>query len=230
MAKKTNKAEDNIIAVEEALSKTEQFIENNQKTLISVLVIIVAIVLGFMGYNKLYLQPKEKEARSQMYMAEMFFAQDSLDKALYGDGGFNPGFIEIADDYGVTKSAKLANYYAGICFLKKGEFDNAINHLKNYTTDDLIIAPMALGAIGDAYAELKNFDKAASYYIDAANKSANELTSPTFLFKAGLAYEITKDFGKAYKAYTKIKEDFKNSAEGRDIEKYIAKAKRLNNK
>ncbi len=228
MAKKTNKAEENIVAVEEALSKTEQFIENNQKILMIILIVIVAIILGFMGYKKLYLQPKEKEAMSQMYMAEMFFAQDSLDKALYGDGGFNLGFIDIANDYGITKSAKLANYYAGVCFLKKGEFEKAIEHLKNYSLDDHIIAAMALGAMGDAYAELKDFDKAANYYEDAANKNANEFTSPTFLFKAGLTYEILKDYKSALKVYNKIKAEYSNSAEGRDIEKYIARAKKLN--
>ncbi len=229
MAKKTDKTEDKIVAVEEALSKTEQFIENNQKTLTIIISVIILIVLGFFGYKKFVVQPQEKEAQSQIFMAEMYFQKDSLDKALYGDGNYL-GFVDIVDQYSITKTAKLANYYAGMCLLKKGEFEGAIDYLENFSVDDHIIAPMALGAIGDAYSELKNFDKAVSYYLDAANKDNNEFTSPTFLFKAGLTYEILNDYKNALKVYQRIQDDYKSSSEARDIEKYIARAKQIANK
>lgn len=229
MAKKIDKTEDKIVAVEVALGRTEQFIENNQKTLTIIVSVIVIVILGFFGYQKFVVQPQEKEAQSQIFMAEMYFQKDSLDKALYGDGNYL-GFIDIVDEYGITKTAKLANYYAGICLLKKGEFENAIVYLKNFSVDDHIIAPMALGAIGDSYSELKDFDKAASYYMDAANKDDNEFTSPTFLFKAGIAYEILKDYKNALKAYQRIQDDYKNSSEARDIEKYITRAKQIASK
>jgi len=226
MAKKINKTEDKIVAVEEALGRTEQFIEKNQKTLTITISVIIVIVLGFFGYTKFIVQPQEKEAQSQMFMAEMYFQKDSLDKALYGDGNYL-GFIDIVDGYGITKSAKLANYYAGICLLKKGEFENAIDYLKNFSSNDHIVAPMALGAIGDAYSELKDFDNAASYYMKAANDDNNEFTSPTFFFKAGLTYEILKDYKNALKVYQRIQDDYKNSSEARDIEKYITRAKQI---
>lgn len=229
MAKKIDKTEDKIVAVEEALGRTEQFIENNQKILTIIVSVIVVIILGFFGYKKFIVQPQEKEAQSQIFMAEMYFQKDSLDKALYGDGNYL-GFIDIVDEYGITKTAKLANYYAGICLLKKGEFENAIDYLKNFSIDDHIVAPMALGAIGDAYSELKNFDKAASYYEDAANKDNNEFTAPAFLFKAGLTYEILKDYNNALKVYQRIQDDYKTSTEARDIEKYITRAKQIANK
>jgi len=229
MAKKIDKTEDKIVAVEEALSRTEQFIENNQKTMTIVVSVIVVIILGFFGYKKFIVQPMEKEAQSQIFMAEMYFEKDSLDKALYGDGNYL-GFVEVADDYGITKTANLAKYYAGICYLKKGEYENAIDYLESFSLDDKIIAPMALGAIGDAYSELKEFDNAASYYMNAANENENEFTSPAFLFKAGLTYEILEDFKSALKAYQRIEKDYENSTEAMDIEKYIARVKKLSGK
>lgn len=229
MAKKIDKTEDKIVAVEEALGRTEQFIENNQKTLTIIISVIIIIVLGFFGYKKFVVHPMEKEAQSQIFMAEMYFQKDSLDKALYGDGNYL-GFIDIVDEYGITQTAKLANYYAGICLLKKGQFEDAISYLKDFSVNDHIIAPMALGAIGDAYSELKDFDKAASYYMNAANEDNNEFTSPTFLFKAGLTYEILKDYNNALKVYQRIQDDYKNSSEARDIEKYIARAKQIASK
>lgn len=229
MAKKIDKTEDKIVAVEEALGRTEQFIENNQKVLTIIVGVIIVIVLGFFGYKKFVVQPQEKEAQSQIFMAEMYFQKDSIDKALYGDGNYL-GFIDIVDQYGITKTAKLANYYAGICLLKKGEYKNAIDYLKNFSIDDHIVAPMALGAIGDAYSELNDYDNAASYYMDAADKDNNEFTSPTFLFKAGLTYEILKKYDKALDVYQRIQDDYKNSNEAVGIEKYISRAKQISDK
>ncbi len=226
MAKKVDKTEDKIVAVEEALSKTEQFIESNQKTLSIIVGVIILIVFAYFGYQKLYIAPLEKEAQSQMYMAEIYFSQDSLDLALYGDGNYL-GFLDIIDEFGASKPAKLANYYAGVCFLKKGEFEDAIDYLEDYSIDDRVIAPMATGAIGDAYLELKEYDKAVSHYIDAAEMDKNDFSTPIFLLKAGRTYEIMEDYSKAVDVYEQILNDFAMSTEARNIEKDISKVKEL---
>lgn len=224
MAKKQDRTEESIVAVEEALSKTEQFIEQNQKVLTILVAAIVVIILGFFGYKRLYVQPKEAEAREQMFMAERYFEMDSVNLALYGDGNY-PGFLDIIDDYGITKSADLANYYVGIIYLKKGEFEDAIDYLEDFDGGDQIVTPMAKGAIGDAYMELEQPEKAARYYVEAAEVSDNNFTAPAFYQKAGWTYEITGDFDKAVKVYEKIKYDYPTSNEAREIDKYIARAK-----
>jgi tetratricopeptide (TPR) repeat protein len=226
MAKKVDKTEDKIVAVEEALSKTEHFIEQNQKTLSVVIGVIILVILGYFGYQKFYVAPLEKEARSQMFMAEINFSQDSLDLALNGDGNYL-GFLDIIDEFGSSKPAKLANYYAGICFLKKGEFEDAIDYLEDFTIDDKVIAPMATGAIGDAYLELKNYEKAADYYLEAADKYENSFTTPIFLLKAGKTFELQQEFAKAASTYERILNEYKLSMEARNIEKDIARAKGL---
>lgn len=169
MAKKTDKTEERIVAVEEAFSKTEQFIEKNQKIILIVVGAIIVVVLGYFGFKRIYLAPREKEAQSQMFMAEKYFETDSLTKALKGDGNYL-GFLDIIDQYKFTRSANLSHYYAGICYLKKGEFQNAIDQLNKFSSGDELVGPMAIGAIGDAYMELNNTDKAIDYYLKAANK------------------------------------------------------------
>ncbi|MCD4747553.1 MAG: tetratricopeptide repeat protein [Bacteroidales bacterium] len=224
MAKKKNATEDKIVAVEEVLSKTERFIESNQKIISIVVGVLIVVILGYFGYKKFYLAPKEKEAQLQMFMAEKYFEQDSLNLALSGDGNYL-GFLDIIDEYGVTKSANLANYYAGICYLNKGEFENAIDYLKNFDSNDQIVAGMALGAIGDAYMELEKPKKALDYYLDAADKNVNDFVTPTFLMKAGWTYEILEKWDKALNVYERIKKDFPKSSESRTIDKYIARTK-----
>ncbi|MCF6172015.1 MAG: tetratricopeptide repeat protein [Bacteroidales bacterium] len=210
--------------IEETLSKTEQFIVNNQKNIMTVVLIIVVLILAYFGYSKYYIEPNTLEAHEQMFAAEAFFDADSLDKALYGDGN-NLGFLDIADEYSMTKPGNLANYYAGISFLRKGDFDQAINFLESFDGDDHIISCMATGAIGDAYLEKGDNSKAIAYYLEAANKEDNNFTAPLFLFKAAQVHEIDGDFEDAVRVYTRIRKNYSTSNEGRNIEKYIARAK-----
>ncbi len=222
MAQKTDKTEERIVAVEEAFSKTEQFIEKNQKIILIVIGVIVIVVLGYFGFKKFYIAPRQVQAQSQMFMAEKYFEADSLNKALNGDGP-NPGFLQIIDKYSMTQSANLAHYYAGICYLKKGEFQNAIDHLGKFDADDQVVGPMATGAMADAYMELNKVEKAAGLYMKAGTDRDNEFLSPMLLMKAAWAYENLGQYDKAREAYLKIKEKYIRSNEGRDVEKNIAK-------
>jgi len=221
--KQVDKTEERIVAVEEAFSKTEQFIENNQRIILIIIGIIIVLVLGFFGFKRFYLAPREKEAQGQMFMAQKYFEQDSLKKALNGDGQYL-GFLAIIDEYGMTKSANLSHYYAGMCFLKLGQFGNAITQLKKFSAGDKLIGPLAKGAIGDAYIETNDIIKGIGYYIDAAEMGKNEFISPQFYMKAAMGYTELSDFENALKMYNKIKEDYPRSNEGRDIEKYISYA------
>ncbi|HNS16628.1 MAG TPA: tetratricopeptide repeat protein [Bacteroidales bacterium] len=224
MVKKKDKAEENILAVEEALSKTEVFIEKHQKILYIIIFAIIVIVLGIFGFKRLYLAPREKDAQSQMFMAEKYFEKDSLRLALNGDGNYL-GFLDIIDDYKLTKTATLAHYYSGLCYLHLGEFQNAINYLEKFKSKDHIVSSMAFGALGDAYLELDNREKALNYYLKAADHNTNAYTTPMFLLKAGMTYELKGDYTEALKLYERVRDEFKTSSEFRNIDKYIARVK-----
>lgn len=226
MAKKSDNTEEKIMAVEEALSKTEIYIEKNQKMLSIILGAIALIVLGYFGFERFIIAPREKEAQSQMFMAERYFEQDSLRLALNGDGSY-PGFLSIIDDYSMTKSAKLAHYYAGIIYLNEGKYQDAIDHLEKFNTKDVMLAPMAKGAIGDAYMEMGKKDLAAEQYLKAADTYKNDFTTPVFLQKAAWAYEDAGKKDKAIEIYNKIKTEYPRSAEARDVEKIITNLKGL---
>ena len=223
MTKKHDQAEESIVAVESALSRSEQFIEDNQKLLITIIAIVVGVIGIYMGYKKYYLQPMEEEAQSQMFVAAQYFERDSFNLALKGDVNY-PGFEGIIDDYSGTKAANLSKYYAGISALQLGKFKEAIDYLKSFNADDKMLKPISLGAIGDANMELGNKEEAANYYMKAANASDNEFTAPIYLMKAGQAFELLSNNKKALEAYNRIKENYKKSAEGRVIDKYITRA------
>ncbi len=224
MAKKIDATEEKIHAVEEALSKSEKFIEKNQKILTIIIGAAIVIVLGIFAFQKLYVAPREKAAQGQMFMAQKYFEQDSLNKALNGDANF-PGFLDIIDDYSMTKSANLAKYYAGIIYLKQGKFEDAITYLKKFSSDDEFVGPMAAGGTGDAYMELGEKDKAIEYYIKASKLQENDLTTPMYMMRAAFVYEDQGKYDKAVEQYEKIQKEHPKSSEARDIEKYIELAK-----
>ncbi|HPS83815.1 MAG TPA: tetratricopeptide repeat protein, partial [Bacteroidales bacterium] len=147
---------------------------------------------------------------------------------LNGDGN-HPGFLEIIDNFGGTPSGNLAHYYVGMIYLKQGLFEDAIEELEKFDGDDDIIGPMATGCIGDAYMELGNQEEALNYYLEASEQSENSFTSPMYLMRAAWVYEGLGDWDKAIELYEKIRNDYKKSFEGSEINKYIARATAMKN-
>ncbi len=227
MSKKENHytTESGMENVEHALSKTEQFIEDNQKTLTIIMFAIIIVVGGYWGAKKLYFLPQAQKAQEAMFFAQNYFEKDSFNLALKGDG-MNDGFLEIADSYGSTKPGSLAKYYAGVSYLHLGEYENAIEYLSDFSCDDDLLNATAKGALGDAYLESGDVDAAISCYKDAASVD-NDVISPAYLLKLGLVYENQKEYTDAVDAYTEIKENYSKSTESRSIDKYLVRAQQL---
>lgn len=223
--------------IDPSLDGVQLYYEKNKK-MITYVGGALAIIIGAFCFFKLYYIPEqEKEASNEMFWAENYFEKDSFNLALKGNVMVNSadgpkqmmGFEQIADQYGMTKTGSLANYYAGICYLRTGKFEQAIEFLGKYSGSDDIIAPIAVGAIGDCNMELNRVDEAVKFYMKAADKSHNNFTTPHFLKKAGFAYEQKGEFGKALDTYERIQKEFPKTEEGREIEKDIAKVKALGN-
>jgi tetratricopeptide (TPR) repeat protein len=215
--------EEIIVDVEEVYSKTEHWVVENQKSLTIIVGAIVLMMVSYFAYKNFYLQPQEVEAQEQMWQAQKAFANDSLDQALYGND-VAYGFLDIIDNYGITESANLSNYYAGISYLRLGQYEEAIQYLEDYDCSDIMVCAVALGATGDAFMEMGEVDKAISYYESAFGHNANDLTTPIYLMKAARAHEEVGDYTDALALYNRIKEEYPNSNEGQQIEKFIARA------
>ena len=218
--KETNKE----LEVEEIVSKSEQFIENNSKKIIYGIIAIALVVGAVLGLKHGYLAPKEKAAAVALFKGEQYFAKDSFNLALNGNGADYEGFDAIIDQYGSTASGNLAKAYAGICYFKIGDYEKALEKLKSFKAKDNMISPTIIGLIGDCYVNMGNIKEGISYFEKAAKEADNETISPVFLKKAGVAYESLKQYKDAVKAYTTIKEKYYNSMEASDIDKYITRA------
>jgi tetratricopeptide (TPR) repeat protein len=222
--KKNDKAEVRVEGVEQVLTRAEQFIETYQKQIIWAVTAILGAVLLYMAFQRLYVEKKSVEAAAQMFPAEQYFEKDEWDKALDGDGN-NPGFTDIISDYRFTDQSNLARYYAGICYLRLGEYEDAISNLSKFKSKDKILSSIAVGSIGDAYVQMNEPDKAISFYKKAAEHKSNDFTTPLYLLRAGILLEQEGQLKEAGELYERIKTDYAVSTEGRTIDKYIARVK-----
>jgi len=206
--------------VEERVSSVERFFNENKKLIWSIVGIILLIALGILCYQKFILQPKKAEAAQQMFPAETAFRQGNWDVALNGDGNAL-GFAEIINQYG-KKAGKAVYFYAGACELQKGNYEQALSYLKKYTGKDAILNARALGAQGDAYTGLQKFSDAISCYEKAASQ-VDDMFAASYLFKAGVVSEEMGDSAKALSYYKKVKDQYPQSMEAYDIDKYISR-------
>ncbi|MDZ4664358.1 MAG: tetratricopeptide repeat protein [Bacteroidota bacterium] len=224
-------------AIDPNLQGIQLFYEKNKKMVQYGGGGLLVVIAAFVFWNFKYLPEKEAEAGNEIMWAQKFFDIDSFSIALNGNrmvytaDGQKPimGFDAVADEYGMTKTGTLANYYAGICYLRLGKYEQAIERLEKYNLDDEMIAPMATGLIGDAYVEQNKVDEAIKYYLKAADMRVNNFTTPYFLKKASFAYELKSNYAEAVNMYERLEKEYGSTEIGKEADRHIARLKALGN-
>lgn len=207
--------------VSEAVSRTEQFIENNKKKLTITVVAVIAVVAAVLLLNTYYFAPRQEKAHAALVAGEKLFQAGDFESALNGDNNEYDGFDAIIKNFKGTKAANLAKAYAGISHAQLGQFDEAINYLKSFKSNDNMIAPSVLGALANCYAGKEDYAQAAATFLKAAAKADNNTLSPTFLVQAGQLFEQMGKSADALKAYQQVKDKYYQSVQAADIDKYI---------
>ena len=195
-----NKIEQQAAAQEQQVNKTEAFFEKNKKAIIIAVVAIIAVVVCAILLNTYYFQPRQQEASTELAKSQELFQQEQFDKAL-------AGFQKVASDYSSTDAGNLAQLYIGL------------------GKDDQMITPAAEGALGNAYANLNQLDKAVEHLKKAASMADNNSLSPTFLIQAGEILESQGKKDEALKLYQEVKEKYFNSMQYQTIDAYIERCK-----
>lgn len=222
---KKKKETTNLDEINEALTSSEQFIEKNQNAIMIGLGVVIVVVLAVLAYHNFYKKPKNEKAQAAIFKGERYFQnqQDSL--ALFGDGNDYIGFEEVMNQFGGTKTADLARAYAGISYSRLGDNEKALDYLNKFKGGDKLITPAISGAIGDVYMNMEMSNKAVKQFLRAAKAADDNLLSPIYYKKAGLAYLHAEDFDKAIETFEIIKKTYLNSPEGQEADKYIEQAR-----
>jgi len=179
-------------------------------------------------------EPTEIEASNELAFPRKYFDEaatapssevDSILRLGLDGADANYGFVNIADKYSGTKAGNLANYYAGMSYYKLKEYQTAIEYLEKFNSSDDMLGPIAVGTIGDAFADLDQTSDALEYYEKAASMRTNNFSTPLYLMKSGKTAMELGQFAKAENYFQRIKDEFSKTDFGRDIDKYISGAK-----
>lgn len=206
-----------------AFEKAKDFWTRNNKPIIIACAVIIILGGGWLVYNNFFQKPKESKAAEAMYKAEEYYRMDSVKLALNGDGQ-HPGFLRIISMYGGTDAGNIANFYAGSCYLKLGDNQNAIKYLKKFDTDARQIQARSFKLLGDAYADAGNNSEALSYYKKAARHfEEDEAQSAEALFMAAyLADRVIRNQKEAIELYKELKEKYPNTQQGFEADNFLA--------
>ncbi|MGN0233645.1 MAG: tol-pal system YbgF family protein [Bacteroidaceae bacterium] len=219
MSKKNIKVETN--EFDEAIEVSKSFVEKNIKPLGYGIGAILVVVIGVLLIHQFYIVPNNNKADEALYAAQQLFADGNYEKALNGEGE-TKGFLAVADEYSCTKAGNLATLYAAICYAQTEKYQEAVDILEDYDgCGDEMVSPSAIGLLGNCYAELGQNEKAVELLLKAANKADNNILSPMYLVQAGQIYESLNQPEKALECYKKVKENYVQSVQYTEIEKYI---------
>lgn len=224
MAKQEIKQEQ-ALNVEEAVSRSEAFINKNKKTIIAAISVVVVLIAGGMLVSNYVIKPREQKAAEALFAGERYFQNGDYETALNGDQYEYAGFEAVADEFGSTKAGKLAKAYAGISMAKLGRYEEAIPYLKGFKGNDAMVAPSVLAALGNCYAQIGDEAQAAATLVKAAHMADNNLLSPAYLVQAGQIYEKLGNKADALKVYQEVKDKYYGSTQSMDIDRYIQRVK-----
>ena len=210
------------------MNQSEAFFLKYKKAIITVVVALIVIIVGAVLYKTYIAEPREQQASTAIAKGQQYFEKGLFQQALEGDSTGYKGFAKLADEYSTTAAGNLANLYAGLCNAQLGKWEAAVKFLEAYDlSEDAMVSPAALGALGNAYAHLNQLDKAVSTLKKAAEKADNNSLSPTFLIQAGQILESQGKNDEALKLYQTVKEKYFNSMQYQTIDGYI---ERVSNK
>ena len=221
--------------LDEGASRTEAWVEKNQKIILGFVGVVAICVLAYLAYDQFIQKPMEAEASNEIYQAQKYYEQaltaeasDSLYLRSLNGGEGKLGMLDIINEYGSTKAGNMAKYYAGVSYLNMNDYSNGIKYLDDFNGDDTMLGPVAKGALGDAFIQLNQKEDALKYYEQAASMVENDFSSPKFLLKAGVT---ALDLGKgsvAVKHLTTLTEKYPTSVEAAKATAYLGRAEAMN--
>lgn len=221
----SNELLENPEAIATRLGRGEAFLKENTKLVGGIIGLMILIIAGIVGYQ-IHKANQNEKAQGEMFQAVYYYEQDSVDFALNGDG-VQLGFLDIIDQYGGTEASNMAHFYVGSIYLSQGEYQLAVDHLEEFSSDDFLVQAQAYSLTGDAYLELGNTQDAIQQYKNAANYKENKFFTPKYLSKLAIAYEEAGNLQAAIETYGEIESNYSDAYEYTEARKHKARLEGL---
>ncbi|WP_020403138.1 tetratricopeptide repeat protein [Gracilimonas tropica] len=213
MSKRLSKEELESDPLIENFNRLNAFYNENKTTVIATLVAFVVIVGGFFGWQA-YSSSQETQAQEYLAIAENYYTNAEYENALYGDdAALTYGFDQIADEFPMTKAGNMANYYAAVSSFELGDVETALTYIEEFEIPEGILGVGPLTFHGKLLLANGSYEAAAQKFLEAAEWSENNVTTPSNLFEASQAYYEAGNFEKAGQLADQIIEEYPESSQ-----------------
>ena len=199
------------------------FYEEHRRVAQGIGVALLVLVLAIPGYIY-YHQQQEEAANQRLGQVLPVYEQGNYQQALDGTSN-QAGLLTIADDYSNTNAGNLAAFYAANALYELEEYDRALTYFQRFEKGENFIGASAYAAQAAIHENKGNFGRAGELYEQAASQYQNKLTAPRFLLSAGQAYEEAGQYETAMNMYQRIQDEYPDSNQASNAERYMARAK-----
>jgi tetratricopeptide (TPR) repeat protein len=179
---------------------------------------LLGLLVLYFAYRQFIWAPSNEKSKESYFRGLNLAVKDSTDAAI---NELEP----VVKKYDGKQGGEIAQYVLARQYMSKGDFKKAIESLEDVDVNDTYVSVYKLGLMADCNSELGKYQEALDLYLEAAEKNENDLTTPSFLFKAALVAEEMKNFEEANELYTRIKGNYLNFSNSKSIDKYIARTK-----
>jgi tetratricopeptide (TPR) repeat protein len=221
-------------ATKRQLKKKDQFValttsgvhwaeEHRRKTIIAAVTLVVVVLAAVGGYT--FYQHRTNQADTAFGAAMQVYQTPLLNPAQPmppGTKTFNSAkeraaaantqFTQVANQFGLTKSGKLAEYFAGVTYMEEGQNGPAEDAFKKTASSwDSGLAALGKSSLAELYQQTNRDAQAIDLYNELAKGTA--ATVPPMLAQLQLA-ELYQSQGKTEQArqiYAIIKDKDKDS-------------------
>lgn len=181
------------------------------------LLLSAALIIGWVVWS----QSQSDEAEILLGQAEELYLQGELQSALEGtETPYQPGFIQIAENYSGTQSGNLANYYTAVILYEQGDLPQALEYANKFRAPEGIMGVGAVSLRAVLLSELGNYTEAAEGFLEAANWSENEATTPYNLLKAAENFELAGDLTRTRELLSEIESEYPNSPQAAEAKRF----------
>ncbi len=239
-------------ATKRSLKKPDQFValtetgvhwagEHRQKTILGALTLVVVVIAIVGGYS-LFEHRSAAAATAFGDAMQVYQTPIASPTQPVGPGvktypsakdraaAANAQFTQVASQYGLTKSGKLANYFAGLTYMDEGQNGPAEEALKKTASSwDSGLAALGKSSLAELYQQTNRDAQAIDLYNELAK--GNATTFPPTLAKLQLA-ELYQSQGKtedARRIYAQLKDSDKD-AKGKPGPASLIASEKLNPK
>jgi TolA-binding protein len=204
------------------LVKAENFFAQYKRYVsYGVTAVVVLIVIAFIYSNNR--KADEEKAAVELSKITQQYQMEQYEIAINGIPEKNVmGLLKIVDNFGSSESGQQAKLYLAECYYATGKFDDALKYFEDYNGDLPELKAAAISGAASCY-EIKNdCKKAAELFEKAGNKYSAIPSAAGNLVNAARNYGLIGESERAKMLLKKVKTEYPQSQEARDVDRLIA--------